>query len=52
MASAWHEGWEPNRLDVKNITDRARGTLDHAEFTRRSSPAQQKPRETEVPRGL
>ena len=25
LASAWHEGWTPNREDVENLTDEARG---------------------------
>ncbi|WP_268960715.1 hypothetical protein [Rhodococcus sp. T7] len=36
LASAWHEGWTPNRRDVENLTDRARGAIDRAEYRRRS----------------
>lgn len=35
LAAAWHEGWVPNREDVENLTDRARGAIDHAEYLRR-----------------
>ena len=27
LASAWHEGWTPNREDVENLTDEARAEL-------------------------
>lgn len=39
LASAWHEGWTPNREDVENLTDRARGAIDAAEYRRRSHAA-------------
>jgi hypothetical protein len=32
LASAWHEGWAPNREDVQNLTERARGAIDHDEY--------------------
>lgn len=35
LAAAWHEGWVPNREDVENLTDRARGAIDQAEYLRR-----------------
>ncbi|MGO2031273.1 MAG: hypothetical protein ACTH2A_10020 [Glutamicibacter ardleyensis] len=35
MAS-WHEGWEPNREDVENLTNFVRGTYDRAEYLRRA----------------
>jgi hypothetical protein len=35
LAAAWHEGWTPNREDVKNLTDEASGTIDEAEYFRR-----------------
>lgn len=35
LASAWHEGWEPNREDVENLTDEARGAIDGEEYMRR-----------------
>ena len=35
LASNWHEGWVPNREDVENLTDRARGTIDREEYQRR-----------------
>jgi hypothetical protein len=44
LASAWHEGWEPNREDVENLTDRARGAIDHAEYLRRSDAAAERSR--------
>lgn len=34
MASAWHEGWEPNREDVENVTDPAGGAIDDDEYLR------------------
>ena len=39
LASAWHEGWTPNREDVENLTDRARGAIDAAEYRRRAHAA-------------
>lgn len=36
FADAWHEGWVPNREDVKNLTDRARGAIDREEYLRRA----------------
>ncbi len=39
LASAWHEGWEPNREDVENLTDKARGAIDAAEYRRRAHAA-------------
>ncbi len=35
LASAWHEGWTPNREDVENLTDEARGAIDAEEYLRR-----------------
>lgn len=35
FASSWHEGWVPNREDVENLTDYARGVIDKAEYDRR-----------------
>jgi hypothetical protein len=32
LASAWHEGWAPNRVDVQNLTERALGAIDHDEY--------------------
>lgn len=34
LASSWHEGWVPNREDVENLTDNARGTINGAEYLR------------------
>lgn len=39
LASAWHEGWIPNREDVENLTDKARGAIDAAEYRRRAHAA-------------
>lgn len=39
LASAWHEGWTPNREDVENLTDEARGAIDAAEYRRRAHAA-------------
>lgn len=35
LAAAWHEGFEPTREDVENLTDEARGAIDEAEYFRR-----------------
>lgn len=35
LASAWHEGWTPNREDVENLTDFTRGAIDGDEYDRR-----------------
>ncbi|WP_125778272.1 antitoxin VbhA family protein [Antribacter gilvus] len=39
LGSNWQEGWEPNRLDVENLTDYARGAIDEAEYDRRAAEA-------------
>ncbi|WP_230006194.1 hypothetical protein [Microbacterium sp. Bi128] len=39
IAAGWHEGWEPTREDVENLTDYARGAIDAAEYDRRSAAA-------------
>lgn len=39
FASSWHEGWVPNRVDVENLTDYARGAIDMAEYDRRAAAA-------------
>lgn len=39
LALSWHEGWIPNREDVENLTDRARGAIDAAEYRRRAHTA-------------
>lgn len=36
LASAWHEGWIPNREDVENLTDVACGAIGMEEFLRRA----------------
>lgn len=37
FAAAWHEGWEPDRDDVRNLTDYARGAITHQEYLRRAA---------------
>ena len=44
LASAWHEGWEPNREDVENLTDEARGAIDYEEYLRRADAAAERRR--------
>jgi hypothetical protein len=44
LAAAWHEGWEPNREDVENLTDRARGAIDRDEYVRRVREAAERQR--------
>ncbi|MDQ1218041.1 hypothetical protein [Microbacterium arborescens] len=39
LAAGWHEGWEPTREDVENLTDYARGAIDADEYDRRSDAA-------------
>lgn len=39
LAAAWHEGWVPNREDVENLTDEARGAIDESEYLRRAHEA-------------
>ncbi|UWX97347.1 hypothetical protein N2K95_01215 [Arthrobacter zhaoxinii] len=45
LAAAWHEGWEPNREDVENLSDRARGAIDGEEYLRRVDAAAERRRE-------
>ena len=42
LAAARHEGWTPNREDVKNLTDEARGAIDETEYLRRVREAAQR----------
>ncbi|WP_163544208.1 hypothetical protein [Occultella kanbiaonis] len=44
LASGWHEGWEPNREDVENLTDLARGAIDDDEYMRRVRQAAERHR--------
>lgn len=44
LASAWHEGWVPDREDVENVTDHARGAIDDAEYLRRVDAAAERRR--------
>lgn len=39
LACAWHEGWVPNREDVKNLVDEASGVIDTDEYRRRAHAA-------------
>ncbi|HJX77809.1 hypothetical protein [Glutamicibacter sp.] len=36
FAGSWHEGWEPNREDVENLTNFVRGEYDREEYLRRA----------------
>ena len=44
FASAWHEGWTPNREDVENLTDKVRGAIDGDEYMRRVRQAAERRR--------
>lgn len=44
LAAAWHEGWEPNREDVENLTNYVAGRIDHPEYARRAREAVQQMR--------
>lgn len=39
LAAGWHEGFNPTREDVENITDYARGAIDAGEYDRRADAA-------------
>lgn len=39
LAAGWHEGFEPTREDLENVTDFARGALDFEEYRRRGHAA-------------
>jgi len=36
LAAGWHEGWEPNREDVSDLVDYARGAITTEEYQERS----------------
>ena len=36
FASAWHEGWFPNRTDVENLTQLTSGAITKDEYDRRA----------------
>ena len=36
LAAAWHEGFEPTREHVENLTDYSLGLIDLSEYQRRS----------------
>ena len=44
FASAWHEGWEPSREDVENLTDKVRGAISDDEYMRRVREAAERHR--------
>ncbi|MFJ4164620.1 hypothetical protein ACIPY5_03620 [Microbacterium sp. NPDC089698] len=37
LANSWHEGWIPDRDDVENLVDPARGAIDDDEYMRRAN---------------
>lgn len=37
LAGSWHEGWEPNREDVADLADYARGVITFDEYQERSA---------------
>ncbi|WP_424449901.1 hypothetical protein [Microbacterium arborescens] len=39
LAAGWHEGFNPTREDVENVTDYARGAIDWDEYSRRADAA-------------
>lgn len=39
LAAGWHEGFEPTRDDVEDLTEFARGAIDLDEYRRRSVKA-------------
>lgn len=39
LAAGWHEGFNPTREDVENLTDLARGSIDFPEYRRRGLAA-------------
>jgi hypothetical protein len=39
LAAGWHEGFNPTREDVENLTDLARGAIDFDEYRRRGLAA-------------
>ena len=36
LTACWHEGWEPNREDVADLADYARGVITFDEYQERS----------------
>jgi hypothetical protein len=38
-AGSWHEGWTPNRADVRGLADLAAGRITSAEYRRRAFAA-------------
>lgn len=39
LVAGWHEGFEPTREDVENLTNYARGAIDLSEYRRRAHAA-------------
>lgn len=39
LAAGWHEGFEPTRDDVENLTEFARGAIDFDEYRHRGDHA-------------
>lgn len=44
LASAWHEGWQPDRDDVANLIEETTGAIDGAEYLRRVDAAAERRR--------
>lgn len=47
FAGSWHEGWEPNYEDVKNLVDETAGVIDQEEYFRRVDAAAERRRRGE-----
>lgn len=39
LVDGWHEGWEPTREDVENLSDYERGAITFEEYGRRNDAA-------------
>lgn len=37
LVANWHEGWVPNREDLKNLVEVVTGAMDENEYMRRSA---------------
>jgi hypothetical protein len=48
FASAWHEGWTPNREDVENLTNKIRGAIDREGYMRRTRETAERHRKAEA----
>jgi len=49
LASAWHEGWVPNREDVVDLVAEATGEIDADEYRRRTDAKAERLRGTGGP---